>query len=390
MNIFNAEIISEFFKNHYFLFLASIFLSTFVITWYIIPKIIWVSREKELTKPVIGRSVHLKPIPTFGGVAFFLTLILMLAFVQGLRLSYVGNHLIAAITILFLVGVKDDLVISTARVKLVGQLLAISFLVFSPELAINSLHGFLGISTIPAWLGYSIAGFLLLGIINSYNLIDGIDGLAAVVGIIIGVLYAVLFYFTGEHFYVLVSMTLVGILAGFLRFNLARGKKKIFMGDSGALIIGLVIGFLSLRVLHLPTAALEIDSFIPENRLLFVLAVLFIPFFDTTRSIIIRLLNKNNPFSPDRNHTHHVLLDAGFRHFQATLLLGFLNCAVVAIFLILSTLYGSFLMSLVMLAIFIAACGLFYWIREQESRGKEKMIAKVKSTWDGSRKGVEL
>ena len=227
MNIFNVEIISLFFRDHYFVFLSTIFLGTFVSTWYIIPKIIWVTNEKQLTKPVIDRSVHIKPIPTFGGVAFFMTMILTLSLVQALRLSYVGNHLIAAVTILFMVGLKDDLVVSTARVKLVGQFLAIAFLVFSPELEITSLNGFLGIEEIPLWLGCSLAAFVLLAIVNSYNLIDGIDGLAAVAGIIIGVVYAVLFYFTGQHFYVLVSMTLVGMLAGFLRFNFSRGRRKI-------------------------------------------------------------------------------------------------------------------------------------------------------------------
>ena len=355
MNIFNAEVISEFFRNHYFFFLTSIFLGTFISTWYIIPKIIWVTNEKQLTKPVIDRSVHVKPIPTFGGVAFFMTMILTLSLVQALRLSYVGNHLIAAITILFMVGLKDDLVVSTARVKLVGQFLAIAFLVFSPELGISSLNGFLGITEIPSIVGYGLAGFVLLAIVNSYNLIDGIDGLAAVAGIIIGVIYSVVFYFSGEHFYVLLSMTLVGMLSGFLRFNFSKGSRKIFMGDSGALVIGLLIGFLTLRFLSLE-GSLGIQGFPSENRLLFVLAVLFIPFFDTTRSILIRLLNKKSPFEPDRNHTHHVLLDAGCTHMQASLLLGLLNSVVVAAILILSTSFGSWVLSGILLGIFGLCC----------------------------------
>lgn len=356
MNIFNAEVISVFFNEHYFLFLASVFLGTFVSVWYIIPKIIWVSNEKQLVKPVIERSVHVRPIPTFGGVAFFMTMVLTLSLVQALQLSYVGNHLIAAITILFMVGLKDDLVVSTARVKLLGQLLAISFLVFSPELAVTGLHGFLGIEEIPVILGVAIGAFILLAIINSYNLIDGIDGLASVIGMVIGAVYAGVFYLSGEHFYVLVSLSLVGMLGGFLRYNFSRGDRKIFMGDSGALIIGLVIGFLTLKVLNISSSTAVIDGFLPENRLLFVLAVLYIPFLDTTRSIIIRLLNKKSPFEPDRNHTHHVLLDTGFTHKQATLILGFLNLVVVGVFVLLSSFFGSWMMTLSMIAIFGITC----------------------------------
>ena len=379
MNIFNAEVISQFFVSNYFLFLNSIFLGTFGATWYLIPKIIWVTNEKELTKPVIARSVHVKPIPTFGGVAFFMTIILSLSLVQALRLSHVGNHLIAAVTILFMVGIKDDLVVSTARVKLVGQLLAIAFLVFSPELELNSLNGFLGLGELSLWFGYTLAGFILLAIINSYNLIDGIDGLAAVAGIIMAVIYTVVFYLSGEHYFVLVSMSVVGMLGGFLRFNFSRGRRKIFMGDSGALIIGLLIGFLTLKVLSIDAASFGIEGFLPENRLLLVLAVLYIPFFDTTRSILIRLLNKKSPFEPDRNHTHHVLLDAGCTHMQATLLLGLLNSLVVTVFLIASSFLGSWAMSLVMLSLFGLSCWGFDLMKKKFPAQKvaEEMAANV-------------
>lgn len=365
MNIFNQEIISAFFKEHYFLFLASVFFGTFAVTWYIIPKIIWVTTQKQLTKPVIDRSVHVNPVPTFGGVAFFMTMVLTLSMVQALELSKVGNHLMAAITILFMVGIKDDLVISTARVKLVGQFLAIFFLVFSPELEIITLHGFWGIDDIPYWLGCTLATFIMLATINSFNLIDGIDGLAAITGIIISVIYAVVFFFTKQPFYVLVSMTMVGMLSAFLRFNFSKGRRKIFMGDSGSLIIGLIIGFLTLKMLNLQANSLQINSFIPENRLLFVLAVLFIPFFDTTRSVLIRLYNKRSPFAADNSHTHFVLLEVGCSHLKASLLLGLLNSLVVAFFLLCAAIYGSVVMSFGFLFLFAFCCYIFYLLKKR-------------------------
>ncbi|MDT0650323.1 hypothetical protein RM529_09215, partial [Zunongwangia sp. F297] len=161
MNILDQETIIELFRNYYLLFVACLFLGTFCLTFYVIPKVLWVSREKNLTAPVNERSAHIVETPSFGGVAFFITLILVFSIIQSLRLGYVGNHLIAAISILFLVGLKDDLVISTARVKLFGQITAACFLIFSPELQITSLYGFWGIYEIPEVLGYCFTALLI-------------------------------------------------------------------------------------------------------------------------------------------------------------------------------------------------------------------------------------
>ena len=379
MNIFSADVINDVYQNHYLPFLFLVAIGAFVSTWYLIPKIIWVTHEKDLNKPVIGRSAHTRPIPAFGGVAFFVTLVLALSLIQVLELSKVGNHLIAALTILFMVGIKDDLVVSTARVKLIGQLVAIGFLVFLPGFEISSLHGFLGVEEIPAWFGVALGAFVVLGIINSYNLIDGIDGLAAVTGMIIGSIYTGIFYITGQHFYVLVSLTLVGMLGGFLRFNYSKGRRKILMGDSGSLVVGLLIGFLTLRVLSYDASLTGDAGFALDNTIPIIVAILFVPFFDTTRSIVIRLLNGKSPFEPDRNHTHHILLDAGCNHFQATCLLGLLNIGVFSLVYSLSTTLGNLEMSLLLFVIFSLSCGLFYAIKKKYPSKADLAIAQIKA-----------
>ena len=193
MNILNQEIILRFFRGHYDLFIAEVFIATFLLTYYLIPKVLWVSREKNLMAGVNDRSSHRIAVPTFGGVAFYITVVLVLSILQSMRLTYVGNHLIAAITILFMVGLKDDLVISTARVKLFGQITAALFLIFSPELELDTLYGFLGIAAIPLAVGYLIKAFIVLALINSFNLIDGIDGLAGIIVIVISLAYGYFF-----------------------------------------------------------------------------------------------------------------------------------------------------------------------------------------------------
>lgn len=369
MNILNQEVILEFFRSHYEVFLGCLFLGTFVITYYLIPKVLWVSKEKNLTAPVVGRSSHAVETPSFGGVAFFITLILVLSLIQSMRLSYVGNHLIAAITILFMVGLKDDLVVSTARVKLFGQITATCFIIFSPELHLSSLQGFWGIYEIPEAVGLSIKAILVIALINAYNLIDGIDGLASMVGIVISACFACAFYFTNQPFYALVSISLTGILSAFLRFNFSRGQRKIFMGDSGSLVVGLVLAFLGIRILVMePFLPLMREGHEPENRLLFLACVLFIPIFDTLRVIIIRKLNGNSAFSPDKNHCHHIILDLGYSHKKASIFLAGLNIMVIITYLYFSTVLSNLWLSLAVMLIYSSAFLLFFKLKIMSER----------------------
>ena len=331
MNILDQEVILNLFHSHYLFFAAVVFLLAFGLTWYFTPKVLWVSREKALMKEINGRSSHSMEIPPFGGVAFFLVLVLVISLLQALRTAPTGNHLIVGLTFLFMAGLKDDLVISSAKLKFVSQLFAAGFIIFSPELQLTTLHGFWGVFVIPPVLSYALKCLIVVALINAYNLIDGIDGLAAIAGIIISMTYAMAFYANGHPYFVLLSLCTAGILGAFLRFNFSRHSRKIFMGDGGSLIVGFMIAFLSLKILVMqPYEPLMREGFVPENRLLFALAVLFLPIFDTLRVIIIRLRNGKTPFEADRNHMHHVLLDLGFTHKKASLLLGGLNLVVIS------------------------------------------------------------
>ncbi|UZH54640.1 undecaprenyl/decaprenyl-phosphate alpha-N-acetylglucosaminyl 1-phosphate transferase [Salinimicrobium tongyeongense] len=364
MNILDQEVILEFFRTHYEQFIALVFLLTFGLTFYLIPKVLWVSQEKNLMASVNERSSHSKAVPTFGGVAFYIAIIMVLTILQSLRLTYVGNHLIAAMTILFMVGLKDDLVISTAKVKFLGQITAACFLVFSPEFQLTSLHGFLGIYEIPVVLGYFITGFIVLALINAYNLIDGIDGLAAIVGIVISLVFVFIFYATGQPFFALASISLAGVLTAFLRFNFSRGRRKIFMGDSGSLLVGLLLSFLSLKFLAMePYSPALSQGYDPAHRLLFLACILFVPAFDTLRVIIIRKIKGQSPFSPDRNHAHHVLLDLGLSHKKASFSLGLLNLVVVSLYISLSNLLSQVWLLFLVVLLYSVTFLLFGWFK---------------------------
>jgi UDP-N-acetylmuramyl pentapeptide phosphotransferase/UDP-N-acetylglucosamine-1-phosphate transferase len=366
MNIFNSEIMQQLFLSHCLLFTGIFFLGTFITTYIIIPKVILVTNAKELSTPVIGRSAHTFPIPSFGGVAFFVTLVLMISLIQSMNLNFIGNNLIAGLTILFMVGLKDDLIVSTVRVKLIGQFIATAFIIFVPRLQIISLHGFLNIYEIPPFLALPMALILMLAIINAYNLIDGIDGLAGIIGIIICSIYAVIFFFTNRDFSFLISLSVIAILAAFLRYNLSSGTNKIFMGDSGSLIIGFLLGFLTLRFLTIDPFTILDYQFKTENRIILIIAILFIPIFDTTRIVFSRLLKKQNPFKADRNHAHHILIDLGLSHIKASILLGFLNMFIVLVFVLLGRYYSSFVMASVMVLLFLLFTYLFFALKTRK------------------------
>jgi UDP-N-acetylmuramyl pentapeptide phosphotransferase/UDP-N-acetylglucosamine-1-phosphate transferase len=369
MNILDQNILLDLFHQHYLFFATGVFLLAFCLTWYFTPKVLWVSREKNLMKEVNARSSHKTAIPSFGGVAFFLVLVLIISLLQALRTSPTGNHLIIGLTFLFMAGLKDDLVISSAKLKFISQLFAAGFIIFSPELRLTSFHGFLGVHEIPEILGYVFNVLIVVALINAYNLIDGIDGLAGIVGIVISLTYALVFYTTGHPYFVLLSLCTAGILGAFLRFNFSRGRRKIFMGDGGSLVMGFMVAFLSLKILVMqPHQPLMREGYVPENTLLFALAVLFLPIFDTLRVIVIRLKNGKTPFEADRSHMHHVLLDNGLNHKKASFVLGGLNLAVIVLFIMLSRDLRSVGMCLAMLGVFIIVAIAFEALRKKALR----------------------
>ncbi|MDP5082342.1 MAG: undecaprenyl/decaprenyl-phosphate alpha-N-acetylglucosaminyl 1-phosphate transferase, partial [Winogradskyella sp.] len=151
---------------------------------------------------------------------------------------------------MFAIGLKDDLILSTPRAKIGGEILAICFVIFCNCLEVSALEGFLGLNDLPIFLSYIIIVLLILTIVNSYNMIDGIDGLASVIGIVIFAIYGTIFYVAGLDFYFLLCLCLIGILLAYLRYNLSS-TKKIFMGDTGSLVIGFCIGFMSLKFLSM-------------------------------------------------------------------------------------------------------------------------------------------
>lgn len=327
------------YSNTYLIALA-IVVGSFLLTYIIIPKIIWIVHSRELIDHPDERSSHKVSTPTMAGVSFFLTLVLTILALERWDFDSIGIEFIASITLIFMLGLKDDLVLVTPRGKIIIQLLAITILFSSPALNISTLNGFLGIHNVPVYIMYPFLYLLFLTMINSYNLIDGIDGLASVIGIVIFIVFGFIFYLIDQPFYAFFSLALIGILVAYLFYNFSSSQ-KIFMGDTGSLIIGFCIGFLTLKFLSIDASALESLSFKPENKFILIGTLFSVPLFDTIRVIGVRLLNGNSPFYPDRNHFHHLLVDNGLRHATSSLFLAASNLFFITLFIGLCQVYGS-------------------------------------------------
>ena len=333
---------------------------------------------KRLMDDPDQRSSHKSKTPTLGGVSFYYTLILALFFIKNWPIFDEAIYIIPGLTILFIVGLKDDLVVISPGTKLIAQVLAVAFILANPSYTIHSLNGFLNINEIPYYLYLIIGGFMMLTIINSYNLIDGIDGLASVVGIVIMVIYTTIFYLTKEYFFALLSISVNASLMAFLGFNLSADK-KIFMGDTGSLIVGFIISILTLKFLALKPHAYTELPFLLENAPLIAISILIVPLFDTARVFAIRIANKKAPFSPDRNHTHHVLIDYwGLTHKQASFIIGCFNLLFVILFIVLGSTAKNLGMVIMLVSVVILLSYIFFKYNYNITTLKQKIMLKRK------------
>ncbi|TXD47765.1 MraY family glycosyltransferase [Polaribacter sp. IC073] len=345
-------------------------IGAFLVTFIIIPKITWIVKKLKLTDKADTRSSHKNAIPTMGGFSFFIAIILIVFFIKRWDTELIAINFITSITIIFMIGFKDDLVLSSPKAKAIGQLVAILFLFLSGLFKNISLDGFLGIYEVPMVLSFLFLTFIMLAIINSFNLIDGVDGLAGTVGIVIFIVYAVIFFATGFYFYGLLSSSLVGVLTAYLVYNFSESK-KIFMGDTGSLLIGFCISFFTLKFISMDASYFWYTNFHAHDKLLIAFVILSIPLFDTSRVIVIRLLQKKSPFYPDRNHIHHVLIDAGLSHKKTSLILGILNLIIVGVFLHLSTrLDNSFQLLFILIGSYLLLLVPFYILKQKTSNKK--------------------
>ena len=297
----------------------------FIITFFSIPVIIQVAKAKKLFDEPDERKIHKTVIPTLGGLGIFAGFIIAILMGVPAGVNPEFQYFVAACIVIFFLGIKDDIMILSASKKFIGQLIAAGILIKFGGIRIDNMYGFLNIQHIPYVASVILSFFTIIVITNSFNLIDGVDGLAGTLGLITTFTFGSYFLYIGQTAYAVLAFSFAGSLISFLIYNFSPAK--IFMGDTGSLLLGTVNSILVVKFINF--AGAPNGSFPLSSAPAIGFAILLIPLCDTLRVFAVRILERRSPFSPDRNHVHHYLLDLGFSHRKITL-----SCGVVSILFI--------------------------------------------------------
>ncbi len=336
-----------------------------ILAGILIPQILLISFRKKLFDDVDERKIHQGAVPRLGGIAFMPVIIFVISLLSGVNIM-IGNYAlcnaltenpvlltftVCAFLLIYLVGIADDLIGVRYRAKFTVQIM-VGCLIIMGGLYIDNLHGLFGIYELPLWIAYPLTLLVIVFIMNAINLIDGIDGLASGICGVAILFYGGLFYYMGSYLFCMLAMATLGVLIPFFYYNVfgkIQKHKKIFMGDSGSLTIGLILSILSIQTLM----ELGHHSEIALHPFMCAFAPLFVPCFDVVRVFFLRIKNGKSPFLPDNNHLHHKLIQLGFGQHQTMVYIILLSISLIAINVILSPIINVTILMLADLLIWV-------------------------------------
>jgi len=284
------------------------FITAFVVAMVSIPPVILLVNKYRLHDVPGIRKEHSMPTPTLGGIAIMTGTAISLCFWFPFSLSPEILTCFLAIAILFAMGITDDIKDLSAKYKLIVEI-ALAALVALSGIRITSFGGLFGVNDLPVSAQYTFTILAIVGITNAFNLIDGVDGLAGGLSFMSLVTLGIFLTISGDKSFALIAFALAGSVLAFLYFNM--NPAKIFMGDTGSLVLGFVIALLCTRIIQINSIAYQP---LLKTAPLFALGMVLIPVFDTIRVFSLRIWKGQSPFDADRTHIHHLLTNAGFSH----------------------------------------------------------------------------
>jgi UDP-N-acetylmuramyl pentapeptide phosphotransferase/UDP-N-acetylglucosamine-1-phosphate transferase len=314
---------------HYNLTLVSAAVMSFLIVFSAIPTILKVARTKNLFAEPNNRTVHRVKIPTLGGLAIFIGFMFAYTFFTDWFDLERIPFIVPSLLIIFAIGIKDDILITAPVVKLMGQILAAFIIVGIGGVQITDFHGFFGIKP-NELVSLCFTILLFTFVTNGFNLIDGIDGQAAIVGIVSVISFGFWFYINEQIEMPLMAVTIVGSLVAFIYYNVFSKKQKIFMGDTGSLLIGFVLTVFAVKFMEMNIQPNNLKYSMTSAPAV-AIAILIVPITDTLRVFFLRLSHGKSPFTADKNHIHHRMLSLGYSHIQISLTVGLINTGFVVL-----------------------------------------------------------
>jgi len=322
--------------------LAAFFMSLLLVD-ILIPAIVRLSIAKKLFDIPNERRVNKVIVPNLGGIALFAGIsVSSLLCIQETPFPDI-RYIMVALIIMFYTGLKDDILMITPLKKFMAQILSAIVLAMPGGIRITDLHGLFGINEIGFVWSIVVSVFVIVAIINSMNLIDGIDGLASGLGILMSVFFGSTFFLDGYFAYAVLSFSITGGLIAFFFFNVFGKLNKIFMGDTGSLLLGLLFAILAIKYNEFSIGT-NSYSFAPALSF----AVISVPLFDMTRVFCVRLFHKRSPFMADMTHIHHKLLRLGFTQKKSTAIIVLTNLVIVCLIYFFRAIEVHFLLAIVL------------------------------------------
>ncbi len=323
--------------------------TSFLVTFLMFPVFIKFFKRRNFLDDPGGRKIHTARTPAMGGLPIFIGFCIAILIWAPFEVLRETKYVLSALSIMFIIGFRDDLINLRAFQKLFGQIAAALIIVSVCEIRLVSLYGLFGIDEVPVVISYMLSVFTIIVITNAYNLIDGIDGLAGSVGVIASLFFGTWFFLNNQSSFALISFAFAGGLLAFLNFNWA--PSKIFMGDTGSLLIGFFLSIATIKFID-TNSALGSSDFSFGGSIGTAMAILILPLADTARVFVKRVAKGKSPMHPDRTHFHHILLRLGCNHAQSTGILVTVNIVFVLLALVLKNFSDAIVIPALLVTVF--------------------------------------
>ena len=288
---------------------------------------------KNLVDNPDARKLQRNPVPVMGGIAVFFGIVIGICSSQMMFNNPNVFMLVAAMLIMLYTGTIDDIIDLSPTTRFIIEILVVLWMMYINKSSIDCFWGLWGIGTIPQWISYPLTVFASVGIINAINLIDGVNGLSSGFCFMASVMFATIFYTTGNTVMTIIAASAAGAIIPFFFHNVFGYKTRMFIGDGGTLVIGMMMSMFAISILGQNSVCADYA----ESGLSLVamtLAILAIPVFDTLRVMTSRIIRGTSPFHPDKTHLHHLFIELGFSHAGTTMSILTLNFLVVTIWFI--------------------------------------------------------
>ena len=329
--------------------LSSLFQSLFIglaLSLGLIPLFIKLYKRFHIYDIRNARKIHIRAIPTMAGIPMFIAFTFAFLLSSSGEIDIASLFILSGLTLFSLLGVYDDLNEVRPTRKFLSQLAIALIIVYWGGVSIQSWYGLIPSFELNGLVALSVSVLFIAIVTNMYNLIDGLDGLAGTIGLVITGFFSLWFLYSGNYTFAILNASAFGVTVGFLFFNWSPAK--IFMGDTGAMWIGALIAVSSIMFLN--TNFVDVgDNLFFSGSIGTLLAILFIPVFDTVRVVCLRVIKGQGIFTADQNHTHYALIKSGLSHRQVSLLLGFVNIFTIGLALLLHELPDKYLIPIIIL-----------------------------------------